>query len=281
MFSVPEVAVEEKQAEVSQRGLMSYPVDSQSDSERQEVMANWLASLPGPAHLDSPVSPIRMYVDANTCPRMAYYFSVGDYEQGDMELLTEHLRHGDTVVEFGGGVGLTASMAYSVTQKPIVIYEPNQALHSVVRENTKLNRAEIHLEPFAVVSSDYEPASVSMALSSAYWWSSISNPPSDAKQVDVPCKRFSEVVSNHKPNVVIFDIEGYESPLFEAVTRGQLGGIETMFIEIHAPTIGVEATAKLFNRIYELGFTMVGFASLSFVFKRKPVTQLRGEGRWY
>ena len=70
--------IEERQEAIAQRGLDGWPKDSPEDLEEIERLRLCLRDLPDPPVLLHPIHPIKLRVDANISPTMAYYFLLGD-----------------------------------------------------------------------------------------------------------------------------------------------------------------------------------------------------------
>jgi capsid portal protein len=71
-----------------------------------------------------------------------------------------------------------------------------------------------------------------------------------------------------RPDALIVDIEGAERDLF----RGSAHHLPPkLFIEIHVPRIGEEASARVVERIVDRGYTMIDHRDWMFVFTRANV----------
>lgn len=60
-----------------------------------------------------------------------------------------------------------------------------------------------------------------------------------------------DVITKHKPNVVIADVEGAE---FDILTSANLASINKLIIELHTRNIGVQKVSDLIQSLLNRGF---------------------------
>ena len=70
--------------------------------------------------------------------------------------------------------------------------------------------------------------------------------------VDVPSLRFADVLEEHKPNVLIMDIEGGELPLLLGLK--QMSHVRAIVAEIHENVYGEGGLGQLIAAVARLGF---------------------------
>jgi FkbM family methyltransferase len=253
-----------KQPQIKARGLMSFAQDCAEDLAGIQHMAQELAALDGFAEFTSPTCGLKLAVDRHFSAQMLYYFLVGDYEQSDFELISKYVRHGDVALELGGGAGLTGALLGRISGQQVAVCEPNPILADLIRRTFAVNHQSLRLIESAAVHGAYAGLTVDFHLSADYWWSSLL-PSTSTRTLAVSAIKLSNLLRLSQPNVLLVDIEGYEIELFQ---DADLSGIETIIIEIHAPTIGAPAASKVLTNLIQAGFELVDFAAQSFVFKR-------------
>lgn len=253
-----------KQVEVKERGLMSFPRDSAEDLAAISEVAAMLQGLAGAREFESPSCGLKLVADRNFPANMLYYFLVGDYEESDLELIRKHVQPGDKVLELGGGVGLTGALVGQVSGLPVTICEPNPALPPLIRRTFAANGQQLNLIEAAAVNEAYGDGYISFNVAPGYWWSSLL-PVEDGSSLPVRSLRLSHLLELSSANVLLVDIEGYESRLFEGT---DLQRVDTLIMEIHAPSLGAQTSCDLITSIIRRGFDLVDFAAQSFVFKR-------------
>lgn len=152
--------IDTKREEIARRGLMGYPTDDASDLLRIEGIAHMLAALNGRMEIRLPGRDIVVPWDASLPAQLAYYLSIGDYEHHD--LAAEFVRRGDSVMELGGGVGVTGVALAKASGTRVVIVEPNPDLHDHIRRTFEANGCDVHLIPAAAAggagASDFHVA---------------------------------------------------------------------------------------------------------------------------
>lgn len=253
-----------KQAEIRSRGLLSFPNDSPEDLEAIAELAVTLKCLVGSREFTSPSCGLKITVDRHFSPRMLYYFLVGDYEQGDLELISKYVKPGDRALELGGGIGITGSLLGQITGHPVTVCEPNPALEPLIKRTFAANGQQLRLIQAAAVKESEGDGRVTLNVAPGYWWSSLLSV-HGATSLNVPALRLSRLLDLSEANVLLVDIEGYEQHLFDGC---DLSGIDTLIMEIHAPTIGAPSSSALLTDLIRCGFDLVDFAAQSFVFKR-------------
>ncbi len=248
------------------RNLMSYPQDSDADRLRTEGIAALLERLDGPLILRLPTFDLKIEISADTSPHSAYLLSVDDYEMADLVLMQRHIRHEDTVMVAGGGLGVTAALAAKLTSpNPIIIVEANAALHPQIARQVEINAGQASLSGKALVGDmhDHPTGTMGFSLDTNIWYSRISEAP-EAVQVEVT--DLNELCKAHAPNVILMDIEGAERDI---LTRTLPACIQKLIVEIHTPDFDGAETARIVSGLAEQGLRMVDQLALVWVFIRE------------
>jgi FkbM family methyltransferase len=195
---------------------------------------------------------------------MLYYFLVGDYEQGDLELIGKHIQAGDRALELGGGIGITGALLGQISGQLVTVCEPNPALEPMIRRTFAANGQQLRLIQAAAVNELEGDGRVTLNVAPGYWWSSLLSV-HGASGLHVQALRLSRLLELSAANVLLVDIEGYEQYLFD---NCDLASIDTLIMEIHAPTLGAPNSSTLITDLIRRAFDLVDFAAQSFVFKR-------------
>lgn len=256
--------LDEKTLEISQRGLNSYPVDSQEDLLRQDGIALLLNAMVERPIIKLPHADICVRLDPRISAQMTYYLAVGDYEQNDLALISEYVKAGDRVMEFGGGIGVTGVMAARVSKMPVTVVEPNPVLQPLIVDTFAQNQVQLQLIECCAVEDDFAADQVDFHLAPGYWWSSLV-PMEDGHKISVPAARFSDLVNEHAPTVLIIDIEGAEKSILPARIAPS---VRLILIEIHTPSIGTKATADINAKLTSQGFALRNIGANSWLFER-------------
>lgn len=257
--------VKGKQVEIGQRGLMSFPIDSDQDQDYWSLLEREIAVLTESVILKSPTTPIKLPIDNKFPARMLYYFMLGDYEEHDMQLITRYVELGARVLELGGGVGLTGSLLGFVSGNDVTVCEPNPILHSYIERTFAANDIGLNLVRAAAVADDHGGETVSFHASPEYWWSSIF-PTDGAELITVQAIPIGQLITDSRADTLVVDVEGYEVVLL--ADGNSLQSINTILVEIHTPSIGTVKTSALITKLIRFGFSLVDIGGHTFVFIR-------------
>lgn len=255
---------QEKRTEIIKRGLQSYPSDSQSDLARQQGIALLLSTFVEPPVIKLPLVDIKVRLRPQIGPQMAYYMACGDYEQNDLNLIAQYVRKGDRVLECGGGIGITGVMLAKCSSNPVTIIEPNSVLHPFIADTFVLNGETVNLIDACVVSDSHSSDKADFHVSDSYWWSSLI-PSSGFSRIQTKALRISELIFQHEPSMLVIDVEGSEVDLLPATIPSC---VRRILIELHTPSIGTEATAKIVSTLAQDGFSLKNMAAHSWFFER-------------
>lgn len=255
---------------IRHRGLMGYPSSPPEEVHGVKYLEALLPQLRSPIRMRHPFVDLEMELPPGLGPRICYLASVGEYELSDLELLRRFVVTGDTVMEVGGGIGLTAAMSSKMAQRPVIVVEPDERLFPVIRRQVELNGGEVHFER-GVVGPTGDGAEVDFYLDEEVWFSSM-RPNVEAhgerKRVltRVPRLSLSELFVAHRPSLAMIDIEGAEDGLFEGAYP-ELP--RTLLIEIHFPILGEKQGVRVVQSIIDQGYRLADCFGWTFVFARR------------
>ncbi len=254
-----------RQETIRSRGLNAWPEDGENDLTHIRAIHVALQALSDTLVMTHPIYDLRLSVRADFNPRMAYYFALGDYEQADLQLISEYVVAGDRVMECGGGAGITGSFAGIQSGNPVTVVEPNDRLYEQIRRTFEANGQEVEIIEAAVVPDDFGRDELTFGIHDEYWWSSALAPERGDHVLQKKAIGLAVLLENLYPTVLILDIEGGEVGLFPTALPECLRAI---MIEIHTPDIGDMATAEIVNHITSLGFLVKRILAQTWLFTR-------------
>lgn len=260
------VEIQAHKAHVNARGLNLWPQDRPQDLLHIQRFALWLKALPDESLLQHPFYPLALPVDRHFSARMAYYFAAGDYEQADMQLIDECIETGDRVMECGAGAGVTGSLAAKRSGNAVVLVEPNSHMYARIKTTFAANHQQLILVEGAVVPDSTTADHIELGVYDEYWWSSALAPAQADRQCRVRALRFSALLAEYQPTVLLLDIEGGEIGLFPAELPDCL---RLIMVEIHTPEIGERATVEVVNRILAQGFRLSRLLAQTWLFVKE------------
>src|SRR3954470_17905190 len=192
---------------------------------------------------------IHIRVGRHMSRRVEQAISKGGYERDELRLIGMVLSPSDVVLELGAGLGLvSAYCAKRIGSSRGFAYEANPDLEPRIRETYALNGVEPTLEMSAVRATS---GRVTLYQSRHLYSSSIIQRSTAATPIEVPGKALSYVVEKIRPTLLIVDVEGAESELFDGA---QLPGVTKIVIELHERIIGADKSREIKRTLAALGF---------------------------
>ena len=195
------------------------------------------------------------------------------YEGHEAYAVTRHVIKGDRVLELGGGVGYIGMLIASrVGGENLMTVEANPLMTPVIEKNLTINLIEgVTVINAAVVPDSFPEDHATFHITPAFWASSL-NPVmakkwKTTKPVDVPAVKIGELLNEHKPSVVIMDIEGGEAGLFATPWPDH---VRLLIIELHPHIYGDDVIKQIFDQMSasNLTYCPVGSRGQVVVFKR-------------
>jgi FkbM family methyltransferase len=215
---------------------------------------------------------VRLPLDPSVMsPLILKTLRAGEYERGEAKNLPNLLEPGERLLELGGGIGFLSALAgIQGKTEAITVVEANPALIPLIHATHALNGVEATVINGAVVG-ERRSETTSFCVAEDFWASSLSPRKSHAlsHRVEVPTIAVMDLVREHRPTMMIIDVEGGETDLFPAL---QLDGVRLVVMELHEKVIRRAGVKTVFDGLagqglyYNTHFSMKGVV----VFTRAP-----------
>lgn len=160
---------------------------------------------------------------------MTHGIALGDYEAPERRAVAGIVRPGDRVLDIGACMGIVSLTAARIAGAPNVLaYEPNPAAAKVAKENFSRNGLAVELRQAAV-----GPAAgrAELAIGRGSWLgAAVGGRFEDGILVEVPVDAIADIVSRHRPTVLVMDAEGMEAVILPACP---MEGLRALVVEFH------------------------------------------------
>lgn len=197
---------------------------------------------------------ILLPVDRNVLsPRMELTLASGKYEARERVLSTRIVHAGDVVLELGAGLGFVGSYLRKFTKAgKIICIEANPRLIPYINTVHELNSVENVEVLSGVVIPGYRQArTFPFYCRTDFWASSLDDAAPYDTVVHVRSLSFPEILEQHRPDVLIMDIEGGELDLLSAPSAGS---IRAIVLETHPRVYGADGVRAVEANLARLGF---------------------------
>ncbi|WP_088625784.1 FkbM family methyltransferase [Oceanicola sp. 22II-s10i] len=184
--------------------------------------------------------------EALAAPKIVRKLEAGQYEGFEARAARIRVRKGFRVLELGGGMGYVGSVCAAITGGAnVVTVEANPDMIPVIRANFDRNgHRDATVIHGAVTGDGAEGETLEFRRGKAFWGASIAEEGAEGDIVSVPLLRISALLAEHKPNVVIMDIEGAEEHLFDAPWPGH---VRFVMMEIHPARYPARVIKRIFD----------------------------------
>ncbi|MGR3467099.1 MAG: FkbM family methyltransferase [Shimia sp.] len=177
------------------------------------------------------------------------------YEGPEVRGLSRFVTENDKVLEIGAGIGFISTYIMKVLgAKRIMAFEANPDLIPFIRRVHGLNGVSNAKVRNAVLFNDTDdmPDRVPFYITDPLRGSSLIRPDDGVyREVAVPTARLSAVIAEWQPTLIVCDIEGAETSLFEAV---EFGSVKRLYAESHRRKVGGLGIRKLFHDMHRHDF---------------------------
>lgn len=194
---------------------------------------------------------IRISTEKESLPRFVRSsLFKGTYESHERTLARALLRPGDRVLEIGTGIGVVSLLSASICGEGNVLsYEANPRLEEIIRKNYALNGLTPNLRMRAI-TTDGQP--VTFFRSDNIVSSSTKDRGGHSETLTVASDPLDDVIAQHRPGVVIMDVEGAE---IELLSGSNLDGVRHIVVEIHPHITGQEKITAMLMKLESTGFS--------------------------
>jgi len=184
--------------------------------------------------------------------------------------LLRHLTPEDRVLDLGAGAGFVSSLAARIVGgENVTSVEASPDMLPVLRRNLNLNEAgDTPVLHGAVMADDTPQDVVRFEVADAFWSSRIGADDA-AKTVEVPVLRFTELVRQVKPSVLVMDIEGGELDICQLDWPDC---VRLLIMEIHTGRYPPRDVKALFDGLSRNGFTYMPWGTRGEVVVQQRVT---------
>lgn len=190
----------------------------------------------------------------------------GGYEGHESRAAQLVVDYGDRVLDLGSGVGYVATLcAMLAGAENVVTVEANPDLLGVIRGNLTANDcAEATVLHGAAVGAAVEGGMLHLKQARAFWASSVSAD-AGAQTVAVPALVVGDLLAQHRPTVVMMDVEGAEGGMFDAPWPDH---VRVLVMELHPKRYPDTTIKRIFDCLSASGLVyspalsrgqMVGF----------------------
>jgi FkbM family methyltransferase len=180
--------------------------------------------------------------------------ATGQYEPNEARLMAQIIEPKDIVLELGGGIGVTSTIAARLArQGQVTVIEANPDLLPIIETTHRMNGVTAKVMNGVVIErpdSDRLPFYKSADL----WAGSLdASLPDSIGSVDVPVIALDRILATVSPTVLAFDIEGGEDPLF---VTAQLPGVRKILGEFHPQKLGDARIGDIIRNFFDQGFEL-------------------------
>lgn len=204
---------------------------------------------------------IRVSLDHELDPFIAYLVANNAYEFGDIALIREHVECMDRAMVWGAGMGVIGTALAQQTKAFVPLVDANEAVAAYVAKTATLNGVTLPFVHGAIVPGKAQGV-VQFTVSAQFWASSLRDDTHNAQRtIEAPIIDTGRLFRRFDVNTLFVDIEGAEHELFKpGVIPDEISKI---FVEIHRPWLGSKKSASVCNDLYALGFRLTDGAGLT------------------
>jgi FkbM family methyltransferase len=177
-------------------------------------------------------------------PAIARAIREGRFEAEEASQIAAIVEPGDRVLEIGAGTGFISTLIASQPRvSQVIAVEANPHLIDYMARLHAVNRVRKVRRLNAVLTNGPE-ASATFYLRDDFWMGSLSPGPNPyTGTVEVPTMGLDALLRDEGIDLVVCDVEGAESWLFEGA---DLGGVDRVWVETHDHVTGLSGVRRLF-----------------------------------
>lgn len=176
----------------------------------------------------------------------------GRFEAEEAAELPGIVEEGDRILEIGAGIGFISTLlARDPRVEQVFAYEANPDLMGYMADLHALNQVHTVERRNAVLTNDGDTKKTFYKRND-FWMGSLSKGPNPYEsEIVVPTAPLNMVLKSKRISMIVCDIEGAESFLFEDV---DFADVSRVYLELHDHVTGLKGVARLFSAMEERGF---------------------------
>ena len=185
-------------------------------------------------------------------PAIRNAIETNSFEAEEAREIPAIVREGDNVLEIGAGIGFISTL---LSRQPEVsrVYaiEANPALLPFMADLHAIN--DVHkVERLNCVLTNEDITEMTFYQRPDFWMGSLLEGPNPySSTVTVPTANLDAFLKEHEINLIVCDIEGAETMIFEGA---ELADVDRIYVELHDHVTGLRGVGKLFRTLAEKGF---------------------------
>lgn len=171
----------------------------------------------------------------------------GRYESSESAALKRHAVPGDRLLDLGAGAGYVSALGARILGgAQVTSVEASTDMVEHLRKNLDMNGAkDAVVLNGAVVGDSHVGDTVKFAMRPAFWASSIATAGVPTSIVhEVPALRLSALLAEHRPSIVMMDVEGAELELCQQVWPDH---VRLLIMEIHTKRYPLASVKAMFD----------------------------------
>ena len=196
--------------------------------------------------------------------RMRNIIYSGNYEAPEARIAQRLIRSDDRVLEVGAGMGFVTTICCKLVSShdQVMTVEANPLLQPLLAETFRRNNVSPLLMLGAVSTKGDKMA---LNIGCEFVSSSLKVRDEQTGVIEVPGISISNLLSRHKPTVLVMDIEGAE---IDCLTGADLSNVRAICVEVHPHIVGHWEINKMVDALrcqgFEIDYTASGFGTVLF-----------------
>ena len=184
-------------------------------------------------------------------PAIKHAIESGYFEAEEAAQLPHIVEPDDIVLDIGAGIGFISTLIARRAERVISV-EANPDLLPYMERLHRLNHVT-NVKRLNVVLGEACGGTATFYQRTDFWMGSLSEGPNPYRSVvQVPCAGLDSLLEREGVSLVVCDIEGAESFLFE---HTNLRGVDRIYLELHDHITGLKGIAAVFSAMAARGFT--------------------------
>ncbi len=177
----------------------------------------------------------------------------GAFEAEEAAQIPAMVQPGDTILDIGAGIGFISTLlARQPGVKRVIAVEANPDLIPFMAQLHAANGVE-NIERLNVVLGHNLPTKATFYQRRDFWMGSLMPGPNPfERSIEVPTMELNTLLETRGVTLIVCDIEGAESFLFE---RADLSGVDRVYLELHDHITGLKGVSQVFSHLQSKGFT--------------------------